>query len=301
MSKFKSPPPTPSPSRGEGKGGGEFCGGAVKIPFLKMSGSGNDFILIDHREPFLQEDHLKNFIRKVCRRRISVGADGLILIERSQKADFKWRFYNADGSEAEMCGNGGRCAARFAYLKGIAGPSLKFETLAGILSAQVEGKRVKLEMTKPHSLKLDETLLVDGRKQIFSSINTGVPHTVLFVEDLEGLDIIPIGRAIRFHSHFSPGGTNVNFIRLEEGSQFSIRTYERGVEDETLACGTGAVASALIAAFKGLVKSPVSIKTRGGEVLAVYFEIEAKEVKRVFFEGDVHIIYEAEMWEEAYQ
>jgi diaminopimelate epimerase len=273
----------------------------MKIPFMKMSGSGNDFILIDHRESFLKEDRLKEFIRKVCRRRISVGADGLILIEPSQKADFKWRYYNADGSEAEMCGNGGRCVARFAYLKGIAGPSLKFETLAGILSARVDGKRVKLEMTKPFGLKLDETLLIDGKKQAFSSINTGVPHAVLFVEDLEGVDIVPIGRAIRFHSHFSPNGTNVNFIRLEKGSQLSIRTYERGVEDETLACGTGAVASALIAAFKGFVKSPVSIKTRGGEVLTVHFEIEAKEVKKVFFEGDVHIIYEAEMWEEAYQ
>src|SRR4030065_186316 len=135
----------------------------MKIPFLKMSGSGNDFILIDHREPFLQEDRLKDFIRKVCRRRISVGADGLILIERSQKADFKWRFYNADGSVAEMCGNGGRCAARFAYLKGIAGSSLTFETLAGILSAKVDGKRVKLEMTKPSGLKLDEKISIKGK------------------------------------------------------------------------------------------------------------------------------------------
>jgi diaminopimelate epimerase len=200
-----------------------------------------------------------------------------------------------------MCGNGGRCAARFAYLKRIAGPSLKFETLAGTLSAQVEGKRVKLELTKPFGLKLDEPLFIDGKEHVFSSLNTGVPHVVLFTEGLERLDIIPMGKAIRFHSHFSPVGTNVNFIQLEKGSQLSIRTYERGVEDETLACGTGAVASALIAAFKGLVKSPVSIKTRGGEVLKVYFEIEADEIKRVFFEGDVHIIYEGEMWEEAYQ
>src|SRR4030065_1268273 len=239
----------------------------MKIPFTKMSGSGNDFILIDHREPFLKEKNLKGFIQKACRRRVSVGADGLVLVERSKKADFKWRFYNADGGEAEMCGNGGRCAARFAYLKGIAGPSLKFETLAGILSAQVDGKRVKLEMTKPFGLKLDETLLIDGKKQIFSSINTGVPHAVLFVEDVEGLDIVQIGRALRFHSHFSHSGTNVNFIRLEDGSQLSIRTYERGVEDETSACGTGAVAAALWVAFKGLVKSPVSIRTRGGEIL----------------------------------
>jgi diaminopimelate epimerase len=273
----------------------------MKIPFMKMSGSGNDFILIDHREPFLKEDGLKDLVRKVCQRRISVGADGLILIERSKKADFKWRFYNADGSEPEMCGNGGRCAARFAYLKGIAGPSLKFETLAGILSAGVDGKKVKLEMAKPFGLKLDETILIDGEKKIFSSLNTGVPHAVLFVENLEKLDILPIGKAIRYHSFFAPKGTNADFVQVEKGSQLSIRTYERGVEDETLACGTGAVASALIAAFKGLVKSPVSIRTRGGEVLAVYFEIEDREAKRVFFEGDVHVIYEAEMWEEAYQ
>jgi diaminopimelate epimerase len=200
-----------------------------------------------------------------------------------------------------MCGNGGRCAARFANLKGIAGPSLRFETLAGILSAQVDGKKVKLEMTKPFGLKLDEVISVNGERQIVSRINTGVPHVVLFVEDLEGIDIMRIGRAIRFHPDFAPSGTNVNFIRAGRESQLFIRTYERGVEDETLACGTGAVASALVAAFKGLVKSPVSIKTKGGEVLKVYFEIQAKEVKRVFFEGDVHIIYEAEMWEEAYQ
>jgi diaminopimelate epimerase len=276
-------------------------GDEMKIPFMKMSGSGNDFILIDHREPFLKEDRLKEFIRKVCQRRVSVGADGLILIERSKKADFKWRYYNADGSEAEMCGNGGRCAARFAHLKGITGPSLEFETLAGILSAQVDGKRVKLEMTKPFDLKLDETIYIDEEEMIFSSINTGVPHAVFFVENLEGVDILRIGRIIRFHSHFKPSGTNADFVRLEKGARLSIRTYERGVEDETLACGTGVVATALVAAFKGLVKSPVSVKTRGGEVLTVFFEIEGKQVRKVFFEGEVHIVYEAEMWEEAYQ
>ncbi|MEW6374390.1 MAG: diaminopimelate epimerase [Thermodesulfobacteriota bacterium] len=273
----------------------------MKIPFTKMSGSGNDFILIDHRKHILAEDQMKEFARKVCQRRVSVGADGLILIERSEKADFKWRFFNADGSEAEMCGNGGRCAARFAYQKEISGPSLTLETLAGILSAEVNGMRVKLELTKPHSFRLDEAILIEGKEEILSSMNTGVPHAVLFLENLEGVDLVRMGRAIRNHHHFAPSGTNANFVRLENRSNLSIRTYERGVEDETLACGTGAVASALVAAFKGWVKSPVSIKTRGGEVLTVHFEIEGEEVRRVFFEGDVHIIYEAEMWEEAYQ
>jgi diaminopimelate epimerase len=273
----------------------------MKIPFMKMSGSGNDFILIDHRKPFLNEDEMKDFARKVCQRRVSIGADGLILIENSKKADVKWRFFNADGSEAEMCGNAGRCLGRFAYLKGITGPSLTFETLAGILSAQVDGKRVKLEMTKPHGLKLDETIPIEGKEQTLSSINTGVPHAVIFLDDIDGADVFRIGRAIRHHPHFAPAGTNANFVRVENPSRLSVRTYERGVEDETLACGTGAVAAALVAAFKGLVRSPVSIKTRGGEVLTVYFEMEGGEVKNLFFEGDVHIIYEAEMWEEAYQ
>jgi len=273
----------------------------MKIPFIKMSGSGNDFILIDHRTPLIENHRMKEFAREVCRRRISVGADGLIFIENSKKADFKWQFFNADGSVAEMCGNGGRCAARFAYLKGITGPALTFETLAGILSAQVDGKRVKLEMTQPHNLRLDESLLIDGKNEILSSINTGVPHAIKFVEDIENVDVVRLGRSIRNHSNFAPAGTNANFVRVEKNSQLSVRTYERGVEDETLACGTGTVASALIAAFKGLVKSPVSVKTRGGEVLTVHFEIEEKKVKRVFFEGEVHIIFEAEMWEEAYQ
>jgi diaminopimelate epimerase len=267
---------------------------------MKMSGSGNDFIVIDHRKPIIDQDRLKEFARKVCQRRTSVGADGLIFIEPSQKADFSWRFFNADGSEAEMCGNGGRCAARFACLKGIAGSSLSFETIAGILSAKVNGMRVKLEMTKPSAPTLDETLLIEGKKYTVSSINTGVPHAVVFVKDLEGVDVVRIGRPIRYHAHFRPSGTNANFVRVEDDAHLSVRTYERGVEDETLACGTGTVASALIAAFKGHVRSPVSVKTRGGELLTVHYEIAGEEVKRVFYEGDVHIIYEAEMWEEAY-
>ena len=272
----------------------------MKIPFMKMSGSGNDFILIDHRKHIIPVDEMKDFVRKVCRRRVSVGADGLIFIERSTRADFKWRFFNSDGSEGEMCGNGGRCAARFAFLKKIAGSSLTFETLAGILAAEVNGMRVKLEITKPFGLRLDEKISVEGRERVFSSINTGVPHVILFSEDVEGMDIIPLGRTIRHHSLFAPAGTNTNFVRVVDRSHLSVRTYERGVEDETLACGTGVVASTLVAAFKGLVDSPVSVKTRGGETLVVHFEIKDKKVTKVFFEGDVHIIYEGEMWEEAY-
>ena len=273
----------------------------MKIPFMKMSGSGNDFILVDHRKPLLDVKRMKKFAQKVCRRRVSVGADGIIFIERSKQADFKWRFFNADGSEAEMCGNGGRCAARFAYLKGIAGSSLTFETLAGILSAHVNGRRVKLEMTKPYGLKLDEKISIKGKRARISSINTGVPHAVLFLKSLENVDVVRMGRSIRNHSHYAPRGTNANFVKVENSSRLSVRTYERGVEDETLACGTGAVASALIAAFKGLVRSPGIHQDQRGRDLDGLLRDRRRKVKKVFFEGDVHIIYEAEMWEEAYQ
>ena len=165
---------------------------------------------------FSIEDHMKKFAQKVCRRRISVGADGLIFIERSKKADFKWRFFNADGSEAEMCGNGGRCAARFACLKGIAGPSLTFETLAGILSAQVDGKRVKLEMTKPFGLKLDEKISIEGKGLTISSINTGVPHAVLFLENLEGVDVRGMGEGDSEPSPFCTEGDECQFCRGQE-------------------------------------------------------------------------------------
>src|SRR3990170_2818491 len=134
----------------------------MKIQFMKMSGSGNDFILIDHRKPFLGEDRMKKFARKVCRRKVSVGADGLILVEESKKADFKWRFFNADGSEAEMCGNGGRCVARFAEMLGIAGPQMTIETLAGIIRADVQGSRVKLQISQPRDLRLRQSIEVDG-------------------------------------------------------------------------------------------------------------------------------------------
>jgi len=186
-------------------------------------------------------------------------------------------------------------------LRRIAGPHLTFETLAGILSAEVHGKRVKLEMTDPSGLKLDEKISVEGKRLTISRINTGVPHAIVFLDNVKGMDVVEPGRAIRNHPHYAPRGTNTNFVEVRNRSRLLVRTYERGVEDETLACGTGAVASALIAAFKGLVKSPVSVKTSGGEILMVHFEIEGRQVKRVFFEGDVHIIYEGELWEEAYE
>jgi len=272
-----------------------------RIPFLKMSGSGNDFIIIDNREESLSECNINDVVRSVCRRRFSIGADGLILIEHSKKAHFKWHFYNADGSEVGMCGNGARCAARFAYLKGIASNAMTIETKVGIIKAQVDGAQVKIEMCTPEGILLDYNLPVGGKKYLVSHINTGVPHVVMFVENVEDLDVVGLGRAIRFHERYKPHGCNANFVKTLGNQELAIRTYERGVEDETLSCGTGAVAAALISYLKVLVQSPVEVHSKGGEALMVHFRDKGSRFTDVFLEGRARVIYDGELWDEALQ
>jgi len=264
------------------------------IEFAKMNGSGNDFIIIDHRSNFLKDVSLPVFVQLVCRRRESVGADGLILIEPSRIADFKWRFFNADGSEAEMCGNGGRCVARYSYSKGIAGPKLSFETTAGIIHAEVKSLGgVLLQLSPPEHVRSNFSLAVDNQNLCVSSINTGVPHVVVSVEHIEEVPVLELGRKIRFHPEFQPAGTNVNFVHTTDSTHLTIRTYERGVEDETLACGTGAVASALLATAVGKAQSPVDVKTRGGEVLTIHFQKESEgSFSQVYLEGDTCFVFE---------
>jgi diaminopimelate epimerase len=270
-----------------------------KISFFKMSGSGNDFILVDNRHGVINEENLAAWIASICRRRHSVGADGCILIEKSDRADFKWRFFNADGGEAEMCGNGGRCVARLAYLKGIAPSSLSFETKVGVIRAQVKGKRVKLELPKPSQVRLDDSVAVDGRDLTVSFVTVGVPHAVVWTDDIDKAQVFRLGRALRYHERFAPAGTNVNFVQPMADGRFAVRTYERGVEDETLACGTGSVACALVAAQKGAAVSPVTLLTRGGESLNIYFEPVGLGFQNVFLEGDTRVVYEGALWEEA--
>jgi len=266
-----------------------------------MSGSGNDFILIDNRGGELQVNDLLAFVQTLCARQGSVGADGLIIIEKSTRADFRWRFFNADGSEVEMCGNGGRCAARFAFLKNIAPAHLSFETVAGIIDAVVSGETVKLRLTSPRLLELHHDLKTDSGSLPVSSINTGVPHVVHFVDNLKGFDVFGTGRLIRYHEHYQPAGTNANFFRVLDGHTIQVRTYERGVEDETLACGTGSVAAALIAARKGLVSSPVEVLVQSGERLKIYFEETGAGFENVYLEGGAKVVYQGLLWEEAYQ
>lgn len=272
-----------------------------KIEFYKISGSGNDFIIIDNRNHIIDESDLSNFVAKVCRRKMSAGADGMILVENSDGADFKWRFFNSDGSIAEMCGNGARCVARFAYLNDIAGSNMSFETLAGIVEAEVIGERVKVKMTDPSDLKTDDTVELKNGLVSVCSINTGVPHVVVVKDSIDDVDIIKIGKEIRYHERFSPAGTNVNVVRHIKDNTIAIRTYERGVEDETLACGTGAAASAIVMAHKMKLGSPLSVLTRSGGYLNVFFKNKKGQYYDIYLEGDARIIYRAQLWEDAWK
>lgn len=270
----------------------------MDIKFSKMSGNGNDFIVIDNRDG--KYTHLyketPNFIEKVCARGLSVGADGMIFIEKSDTVDFKWQFFNSDGSVAEMCGNGARCAARFAYLEKIAGKEMAFETLAGIIKAEImDNNEVKTMLTAPHSLELDKKITASGKEYDIHSVNTGVPHAVIVCDNVDNIDVHNIGRDIRYNKDFAINGTNVNFIEVTGKDSLKIRTYERGVEGETLACGTGCAASALIALNKGLVKGPVKLLTKGGKTLTVYYDNET-----VYLQGEGRRVYTANLCEESY-
>ncbi len=267
-----------------------------RLQFFKMSASGNDFILIDNREKRVDAmfPDVAELVRKACTRRHSVGADGLILIEKSDRADFAWRFYNADGSEAEMCGNGGRCAARFAFINGITGEKMSFGTLAGIMKAEVHADgKVKLQLTKPSALKLDYAIRMDAREMFVSSVDTGVPHAIVLTDHIERAPVRELGRLIRHHAVFAPKGTNVDFVQVVDKKNVRIRTYERGVEDETFACGTGAVAVGVILKNKGLTGDTVNIRTQGGEIVRVYIGED------VYLEGSARVIYSATLWPEA--
>ncbi|MDY0040244.1 MAG: diaminopimelate epimerase [Desulforhabdus sp.] len=277
-----------------------------RIHFFKMTGSGNDFILVDNRDQKLNAAKSRDLIRLACRRKLSVGADGFIFIENDPEVDFRWQFFNSDGSEAEMCGNGARCAARFAFLQGIVNKrQIAFRTLAGVIEAEITGDRVKIRVSPPHGLQMNFPVEVNGNVFDLYSVNTGVPHVVHFLKsekELEEVDVLRWGSAFRYHQRFQPAGTNANFAVVQDTHRMAVRTYERGVEAETLACGTGSVASALLAAASREVRSPVEVKTRSGEILTIYFDQvirdDTVEFTDVFLAGDAKVVYEADLWDE---
>lgn len=271
------------------------------IAFTKMSGTGNDFIIIDNRNKLVADDEMVELAVKACRRGQSVGADGLLLIEDDPELDFIWRFFNSDGSEAEMCGNAARCVSRLASIDGIAGNELVFGTIAGPIKATVDGASVTVQLTRPEGLNPEFDLeLGDSEVVEAGFVDTGVPHTVVLLpaEELEKIDIQEAGREIRFHPRFAPAGTNANFVEVTGPGSINIRTYERGVEAETLACGTGAVAAALVTTVRGLTTPPVAVTTRGGDVLIVHLDENDPVTGDVYLQGNASIAYRGQLTEE---
>ena len=254
-----------------------------EIEFMKLSASGNDFILIDNRGNVVLNP--PEFARKICRRRLSVGADGLILLEKANTATIRMLYYNSDGSKAPMCGNGARAIAYFAVQCGFPN-SLTIETDAGVISATVKEKQVRIEMPEPGDYRPDIQLAIEGKKTTLFHINTGVPHAVIFVPDIESIDVKMTGRLIRHHKKFAPDGVNVDFVEIRDIHTAAIRTYERGVEDETLACGTGAVASAIVSQRLGKIEFPANILVRKSEEFLI-----TCENNRYFLEGKVTPVY----------
>jgi diaminopimelate epimerase len=265
------------------------------LTFSKMAGGGNDFVIIDNRSGRIED--AAALTRRICTPHLSVGADGLILIENTPRATFRMRYLNADGSPADFCANGTRCAARFAYVNVIAPKRMTIETGAGIVGAEVSDRgHVTLSLQPPHSfvagrpLRLGETV-IQG-----SSIVVGVPHYVVFLRDaLWSQDIVPLGRALRSHPDLQPAGANINFVVVRDPHSIEVRTYERGVEAETLSCGSGVVASSVTSAFLGKTTSPVNVLTRSGITLEVSFALTGEVARDVQLRGDARVVYRATM------
>jgi diaminopimelate epimerase len=261
------------------------------LRFTKMNGAGNDFILFDNRTGSIALD--RNQIAQLCDRHRGIGADGVLLLEKpTNRADFRMRYFNADGGEAEMCGNGARCFARFANEVGGQKGKISFETPAGVISAELKGDLVTLRMTEPTDLRLNVDLPMAAENKTVHFINSGVPHVVIPVAKVDDADVRREGAAIRHHKMFSPNGTNVNFIEKRGPNKIAIRTYERGVEDETLACGTGIVASALIFAASEKSSSPITVLAKGGDELQVGFEKSVDRFRNVTLTGPAEFVFE---------
>jgi len=261
------------------------------LRFTKMNGAGNDFVMIDNRagKVRLQPEQ----IVRICDRHRGVGADGILLLEKgSNGADFRMRYYNRDGGEAEMCGNGARCFARFANKIADAPKKISFQTPAGLIRGELHGDLVTLHMSEPKDLQLNVELELEGEDARVHYINSGVPHVVVPVARVDMVHVYGRGGAIRCHELFSPAGANVNFIEKRSPRQISIRTYERGVEDETLACGTGVVASALIFAATEKVDGPISVIVRSGSELSVDFKRAGGQFRNVTLTGPAEFAFE---------
>ncbi len=270
-----------------------------RIPFVKMQGSGNDFVVIDNRERSVPVEAMAEWAKAVCRRAFGVGADGLFFLENAPAdrpgVDFIWHFYNADGSRAEMCGNGSRCAARLAVLLGMAPARHVIGTDAGPVRAEVfPDGRVKVQLTPAKDARLDIALPAADQTLRAHFVNTGVPHAVIFTDDVSKIDLPNLGRVVRYHETFRPKGTNANFAQVVDKQTMLLRTYERGVEAETYACGTGASAAAYLSHKLGLTGPEVSVTTSGGERLTITVQGE-----NVFLAGAAVVTFTGDLFLES--
>lgn len=264
------------------------------LQFTKMNGAGNDFVVVDNRAGELPLD--RETIARLCDRHRGVGADGLLAVEPAQNgADFRMRYYNSDGGEAEMCGNGARCFARYASRLAGKPDRISFETIAGVITAEFVGEYVRLGMSDPKDVQMNLLLPLEDETLAVHSINTGVPHAVVFVDELDTLSVGTLGAAIRYHEKFSPRGTNVNFIKQVDAETIAVRTYERGVEGETLACGTGVVASALVFHETTGAPSPVHVRVRGGDTMHVEFKGVVGKYTHVTLMGPADFVFEGQV------
>jgi diaminopimelate epimerase len=252
----------------------------LELPFTKYQGTGNDFIMVDQRFVSYIDPQNTALIQHLCHRRFGIGADGLILLEKSIKTDFKMIYFNADGRESTMCGNGGRCIVHFAHALGVFKDSCIFEAIDGVHHAFLKEGWVHLQMNDVEEVASGNGVYV---------LDTGSPHYVRVQEEKEHLDIVDFGKSIRYNAIYKEEGINVNLVwRNEEG--ISVRTYERGVEDETLSCGTGAVASVIAANLHFKTDSPVKVRVQGGE-LEVSYKIEGSKFTNIFLCGPAKKVF----------
>jgi diaminopimelate epimerase len=267
----------------------------MTLEFTKMTGAGNDFVLIDGRA--MQAGLTPEQVSRLCDRHFGIGADGVAVLipSASGKADWAWEFYNSDGSVADMCGNAARCFARFAQRLAGGGERVTFETGAGVITASLQGERATVNLTPPSGLCLGQQLNTSAGALTVHSLNTGVPHAVVYVPDADRAMVGSLGAEIRYHPRFAPRGTNVNFVQVLGPDFIRVRTYERGVEGETLACGTGVTAAALVSARLHGFSSPVRVKVQGGDVLEVSFVQAGDDFADVRLNGPAQFVFEGKV------
>lgn len=256
-----------------------------KIPFYKYQGTGNDFIIIDNRDAIFPKEN-REWIEEICNRRFGIGADGLMLVENSTLGDFKMVYYNSNGKIGSMCGNGGRCIVAFANFLGIFQHKTTFEAIGKMYEAKIENGLVSLKMNDVEDIQ-------SNPDHYF--LDTGSPHHVTFEKEISNIDVFTVGKKIRYGNPYFETGTNVNFVEQINGNTFKVRTYERGVENETLSCGTGVTAVAIASHLSNRSKSDhIKLQTLGGE-LEVSFTVENSIYKKIILKGPATFVFKGEI------